>query len=52
LTVVGLRLFISERGFAKVVIGLARGRKAYDKREYLKENDAKREMDKAMKRYK
>ena len=31
---------------------LARGRKAYDKREYLKENDAKREMDKAMKRYK
>jgi molecular chaperone GrpE len=38
--------------FAKVVVGLARGRKAYDKREYLKENDAKREMDKAMKRYK
>ena len=52
LTVVGLRLFISERGFAKVVLGLARGRQAYDKREYLKENDAKREMDKAMKRYK
>ena len=52
LTVVGLRLFISERGFAKIVIGLARGRKAYDKREYLKENDAKREMDMAMKRYK
>ena len=52
LTVVGLRLFLSERGFAKIVIGLARGRKAYDKREYLKENDAKREMDKAMKRYK
>ena len=38
--------------YAKVVIGLARGRKAYDKREYLKENDARREMDKAMKRYK
>ena len=52
LTVVGLRLFLNERGFAKVVVGLARGRKAYDKREYLKENDAKREMDKAMKRYK
>ena len=52
LTVVGLRLFLSEKGYAKVVIGLARGRKAYDKREYLKENDAKREMDKAMKRYK
>ena len=52
LTVVGLRLFLNERGFAKIVVGLARGRKAYDKREYLKENDAKREMDKAMKRYK
>ena len=52
LTVVGLRLFINDRGLAKVVIGLARGRKSYDKREYLKENDAKREMDKAMKRYK
>lgn len=52
LTVVGLRMFLSERGFAKIVIGLARGRKAYDKREYLKENDAKREMVKAMKRFK
>ena len=51
LTVVGLRLFLNERGLAKVVVGLARGRKAYDKREYLKENDAKREMAKAMKKY-
>ncbi len=52
LTIVGLRLFLNERGLAKIVIGLARGRKAYDKREYLKENDARREMDKAMKNYK
>ena len=51
LTVVGLRLFLNERGLAKVAVGLARGRKAYDKREYLKENDARREMDKAMKHY-
>ena len=42
-------MFINDRGFAKVAIGLARGRKSYDKREYIKENDAKREMDKAMK---
>ncbi len=49
LTVVGLRMFLNDRGLAKVVIGLARGRKAYDKREYLKQNDAKREIDKAMK---
>lgn len=52
LTIVGLRLFLNERGLAKVAVGLARGRKAYDKREYLKENDARREMDQAMKRYK
>lgn len=52
LTIVALRLFLSERGLAKVVIGLARGRKSYDKREYIKANDAKREMDKAMKRFK
>ena len=51
LTIVGLRLFLNERGLAKVVVGLARGRKSYDKREYLKENDARREMDKAMKNY-
>ena len=51
LTIVGLRLFLNERGLAKIVIGLARGRKSYDKREYLKENDARREMDKAMKNY-
>ena len=50
-TIVGLRLFLNERGLAKIVIGLARGRKSYDKREYLKENDAKREMDKAMKTF-
>ena len=49
LTVMGLRIFLNDRGLAKVAIGLARGRKSYDKREYLKENDAKREMDKAMK---
>ena len=52
LTVVGLRIFLNDRGLAKVAIGLARGRKSYDKREYLKENDAKREMDKAMKTFK
>jgi len=52
LTVAGLRMFLNERGLVKIVVGLARGRKSYDKREYLKANDARREMDKAMKRYK
>lgn len=50
ITVVGLRLFINERGFAKLQIGVGRGRKRYDKREYLKEKDSRREMDRAMKR--
>jgi len=52
LTVVGLRMFLNDRGLAKIAIGLARGRKSYDKREYIKENDARREMDKAMKSWK
>jgi len=52
LTIVGLRMFLNERGLAKVVIGIARGRKSYDKREHLKESDAKREMDKALKKFK
>jgi SsrA-binding protein len=45
LTIVALRLFINDRGLAKLVIGLVRGRKSYDKREYLKEKDAKREIE-------
>ena len=50
LPVVGMRMFISDKGLAKVVIGLARGRKNFDKREYIKDKDARREMDRAMKR--
>jgi SsrA-binding protein len=49
LTIVPLRIFISERGFAKMDIALAQGKKMYDKRETLKDRDVKREMDKAMK---
>ncbi|MFI3303110.1 MAG: SsrA-binding protein SmpB [Rikenellaceae bacterium] len=52
LTMVALRMFLNDRGLAKVVVGIARGRKSYDKREYLKANDAKREMDKALKQFK
>lgn len=52
LTMVGLKMFLNDRGLAKIVVGLARGRKSYDKREYLKEGDAKREMAKAMKMFK
>ncbi len=47
LTVVAMRVFINERGLAKVLIGLGRGRKQFDKRDYIKEKDARREMDRA-----
>ena len=48
-TIVALRLFISERGWAKVEIGLARGKKKYDKREEIKQKDLKRDMERIRK---
>lgn len=45
LTIVPFRLFISDRGFAKLEIALARGKKLHDKRESIKERDVKREID-------
>ncbi|MEG1634302.1 MAG: SsrA-binding protein SmpB [Rikenellaceae bacterium] len=50
MTVVGMKLFINDHGYAKLVIGLGKGRKNYDKREYIKEKDSKREIDRQMKR--
>lgn len=43
-TIVPVRLFINEKGLAKLVIALAKGKKEYDKRESLKEKDDKRQM--------
>jgi SsrA-binding protein len=51
ITIVALSMFITARGWAKVDIALARGKKLHDKREDMKQKDAKREMDKAMKRF-
>lgn len=48
-TIVALRLFISERGWAKMEIGLARGKKKYDKREEIKQKDLKRDMERIRK---
>ncbi|NML67781.1 SsrA-binding protein SmpB [Hymenobacter sp. RP-2-7] len=45
LTIIPLRLFVTDRGFAKVEIALAQGKKHYDKREDLKAKDIKREME-------
>ena len=47
LTIVPVRLFTSERGFAKLNIALAKGKKLYDKRDSIKEKDLKRETDRA-----
>ena len=48
-TIIPVRLFVNDRGLAKLEIALAKGKKVYDKRESLKQKDAKREMDRMMK---
>ena len=48
-TIIPLRMFISKRGFAKVEIALAQGKKDFDKRETIKERDSKRELARVMK---
>lgn len=45
LTIIPLRIFISSRGFAKLEIAVAQGKKEYDKRQTIKERDTKRELD-------
>jgi len=45
LTMVPLRLFINDRGYAKLEIALARGKKIHDKRQTIKERDVKRELN-------
>lgn len=42
MSIIPLRLFITERGYAKLVIGLGRGKKEYDKRQAIKEREDKR----------
>ena len=48
-TLIPVKVFFSDRGFAKVEIALARGKKQFDKREDLKKKDAQREMDRVRK---
>lgn len=52
ITMVGLKLFVNEKGIAKLLIGLGKGRKSFDKRDYIKDKDSKRELDRAMKNHK
>lgn len=50
LTIIAYRLWINEKGWAKLDIALARGKKQYDKREDIKKRDAQRELGRFMKR--
>jgi len=50
LTLVPTRLFINDRGFAKMEIAIAKGKKTHDKREDIKKKDSKLEMDRSMKK--
>jgi SsrA-binding protein len=52
LTIVPLRLFINDDGFAKILIAMAKGKKFYDKRETIKDRDNKVQLDRVKKNFK
>ncbi|AUS06995.1 SsrA-binding protein SmpB [Pseudotamlana carrageenivorans] len=52
LTIIPLRMFITDKGYAKLDIALAKGKKLYDKRETIKDRDNKRNLDRVKKIYK
>jgi SsrA-binding protein len=49
LTLIPLRIYFSKRGYAKVELGLAKGKKLYDRRESIKAREAGREVERAIK---
>ena len=51
MTLVPYRLYFSERGFIKLEVFLAQGKKAYDKRDTIKERQNKRDLDRIKKEY-
>ncbi|MDA0316342.1 MAG: SsrA-binding protein SmpB [Bacteroidetes bacterium] len=52
LTVIPLKLFINEKGFAKLQIALAKGKKLFDKRDTIKDRENKRNLDRIKKNFK
>jgi SsrA-binding protein len=50
MTLVALKIYFNDRGIAKVELGLGKGKKLHDKRDSIAERDARREMDRVMKR--
>jgi SsrA-binding protein len=51
MTLVPYKIYLSERGFIKMELWLAQGKKAYDKRQSIKEKDMKRDIDRIKKAY-
>jgi len=51
LTIVPLKMFLNERGLAKLQIALARGKKLHDKRNTIKDRDNKRDLDRVKKSF-
>jgi SsrA-binding protein len=51
LTIVPLKLFITDKGWAKLQIALVRGKKLYDKRQVIKDRDQKKSLDRIKKNY-
>ena len=51
LTIVPLKVFISDKGYAKLIIALAKGKKLYDKRETIKDRENKRDLDRVKKAF-
>ncbi|MBC3848001.1 SsrA-binding protein SmpB [Winogradskyella echinorum] len=49
--IIPLKLFINEKGYAKLIIGLGKGKKLYDKREVIKDRDNKRDLDRIKKNF-
>ena len=49
LTIVPLKVFINEKGFAKVLISLAKGKKTFDKRQVIKDRESKIQLDRLKK---
>jgi len=52
LTLIPLNIFINDKGIAKVTVSLSKGKNNQDKRQTIKENDIKRDMDREIKNYK
>lgn len=51
LTIIPLRLFLTEKGYAKLEIALGKGKKLHDKREAIKDRDSKRNLDRIKKSF-